>query len=62
MVAVIWIDWYSYHVARFRALRDHPAFQQDVEGIELVGQGGVHQGLKFRDAERGSLPHSYARS
>ena len=55
MVAVIWIDWYSYHVARFRALAEHPAFAGQAVGIELVGKTGVHQGLAFRDARRGNL-------
>ena len=55
MVAVIWIDWYSYHVARFRALAEHPAFAGRAVGIELVGKTGVHQGLAFRDTRRGDL-------
>ena len=46
-VAVIWIDWYPYHVARFAGLSDALAGQ--VAGIELVGGIGVHAGLKFRE-------------
>ena len=48
-VAVIWIDWYPYHVARFRGLNDEPSLRGSVTGIELVGGVGVHQGLKFRE-------------
>ncbi len=46
-VAVIWIDWYPYHVARFAGLSGALAGQ--VAGIELVGGIGVHAGLKFRE-------------
>ena len=46
-VAVIWIDWYPYHIARFRGLRD--AFAGEAAGVELVGGVGVHTGLKFRE-------------
>jgi 1,2-diacylglycerol 3-alpha-glucosyltransferase len=56
LTTVIWIDWYSYHVSRFRALFEHQSFKQLVTGIELVGGCGVHHGLQFRDTERGSLP------
>lgn len=49
-VAVIWIDWYAYHVARFRGLESVPALSGRVCGIELVGGIGVHAGLKFREA------------
>ncbi len=49
-VAVIWIDWYAYHVARFRGLDSAPALAGRVCGIELVGGIGVHAGLKFREA------------
>ena len=49
-VAVIWIDWYAYHVARFRGLDSAPALSGRVCGIELVGGIGVHAGLKFREA------------
>ena len=48
-VAVIWIDWYAYHVARFRGLNAAPALAGKVAGIELVGGVGVHKGLKFRE-------------
>ncbi len=48
-VAVIWIDWYPYHVARFRGLDSAPGLQSKVVGIELVGGMGVHTGLKFRE-------------
>jgi 1,2-diacylglycerol 3-alpha-glucosyltransferase len=58
-VTVIWIDWYSYHLARFRALVDHPALGAgQVSGVELVGKSGVHQGLTFRDEMRSELPLS----
>ena len=53
-VAVIWIDWYAYHVARFRGLDSAPALAGRVYGIELVGGIGVHAGLKFRE----SLPEN----
>jgi 1,2-diacylglycerol 3-alpha-glucosyltransferase len=49
-VAVIWIDWYAYHVARFRGLDSVPSLSGRVCGIELVGGIGVHAGLKFREA------------
>lgn len=48
-VAVIWIDWYPYHVARFRGLASAPALRGGVVGIEMVGGVGVHKGLKFRE-------------
>ncbi len=48
-VAVIWIDWYAYHVARFRGLDAAPALTGKVTGLELVGGVGVHAGLKFRE-------------
>ena len=51
-VTVIWIDWYSYHFARFRALLDHPCLAGGVSGVELVGRSGVHHGLTFRDSMR----------
>ncbi len=56
MTTVIWIDWYCYHVSRFRALFEHKSFQRQVSGIELVGGCGVHRGMQFRDAERADLP------
>ena len=48
-VAVIWIDWYAYHVARFRGLESAPSLAGHTVGIELVGGIGVHAGLKFRE-------------
>ncbi len=56
MTAVIWIDWYSYHISRFRALTEHESLRRNVTGIELVGGCGVHAGLHFRDGERAGLP------
>jgi 1,2-diacylglycerol 3-alpha-glucosyltransferase len=56
LTTVIWIDWYSYHISRFRALAEHESLQGRVTGIELVGGCGVHPGLKFRDQERIGLP------
>jgi 1,2-diacylglycerol 3-alpha-glucosyltransferase len=46
-VAVIWIDWYAYHVARFQGLLRNSELAGKVAGIELVGGIGVHAGLKF---------------
>jgi 1,2-diacylglycerol 3-alpha-glucosyltransferase len=48
-VAVIWIDWYAYHVGRFRGMQASASLQDRVRGIELVGGVGVHAGLKFRE-------------
>ena len=56
MTAVIWIDWYAYHLSRFRALTEHSELKGKVAGIELVGGCGVHTGLKFRDNDRSGLP------
>jgi 1,2-diacylglycerol 3-alpha-glucosyltransferase len=53
-VAVIWIDWYPYHVARFRGL--WTALGGQAAGIELVGGIGVHTGLKFREELPRDLP------
>jgi 1,2-diacylglycerol 3-alpha-glucosyltransferase len=47
--AVLWIDWYAYHLSRFRALCEHPELQGCVAGLEMVGGTGVHTGLKFRE-------------
>jgi glycosyltransferase involved in cell wall biosynthesis len=58
MVAVIWIDWYAYHLARLRALTEHRVLSGKVFGIELVGGCGVHGNLRFRHSERGALPIS----
>lgn len=55
-LAVIWIDWYAYHVARFRGLLETPELQGRVSGIELVGGVGVHQGLQFREELPADLP------
>ncbi len=45
MTAVIWIDWYPYHIARLRALGESAV------GIELVGGAGVHRQM-FRSERR----------
>ncbi len=55
-VAVIWIDWYAYHVARFRGLVNAPTLSGAVSGVELVGGIGVHAGLKFREELPADLP------
>src|ERR1700687_2061796 len=55
-VAVIWIDWYAYHVARFRGILSDPTLAETAQGIELVGGVGVHQGLKFRENLPADLP------
>ena len=55
MTAVIWIDWYAYHVARFEALVRHRALQERVVGLEMVGGAGVH-GRTFRSDGRQDLP------
>jgi glycosyltransferase involved in cell wall biosynthesis len=55
-VAVIWIDWYAYHVARFRGLLSVPALHGQTVGIEMVGGIGVHAGLKFREELPVDLP------
>ena len=49
-LAVLWIDWYAYHLSRFAALCEHPALAGRIAGLEMVGGTGVHQGLKFREA------------
>jgi 1,2-diacylglycerol 3-alpha-glucosyltransferase len=56
LLSVIWIDWYAYHVARFRALAEHPSMRGRVSGLELVGGSGVHQDMVFRSTDRGELP------
>ncbi len=48
-VAVIWIDWYAYHVARFVGLNGTPSLAGKVVGLELVSGAGVHPGLRFRE-------------
>jgi 1,2-diacylglycerol 3-alpha-glucosyltransferase len=55
-VAVIWIDWYAYHVARFQGLMRHSCLAGSVAGVELVGGVGVHAGLKFREEIPSYLP------
>ncbi len=55
-VAVIWIDWYAYHVARFRGLNQAPSLVGKVVGIELVSGVGVHPGLRFREQMPEDLP------
>jgi 1,2-diacylglycerol 3-alpha-glucosyltransferase len=55
-VAVIWIDWYAYHVVRFQALVENTELVGAVAGIELVGGIGVHAGLQFRGEIPSSLP------
>jgi glycosyltransferase involved in cell wall biosynthesis len=55
-IAVIWIDWYAYHVARFRAIATHPVFEGRAIGIELVGGAGLHGRMVFRAGEREGLP------
>ncbi len=54
-VAVIWIDWYAYHVARFTGLNSTPSLTGRVAGIELVSGVGVHPGLRFREELPGEL-------
>ena len=55
-IAVIWIDWYAYHVARMRGLMSAPTLAGRVCGIELVSGVGVHAGLKFREELPADLP------
>ena len=55
-VAVIWLDWYPYHVARFRGLQSAPTLSNQVVGIELISGVGVHAGLKFRESLPEDLP------
>ena len=54
-VAVLWIDWYAYHIGRFRGLSEYPKLSGRVVGIEMVGGVGVHAGLKFREKIPDSL-------
>lgn len=54
-VAVLWIDWYAYHLARFAGLAHDPELAGAVVGLEMVGGIGVHAGLDFRARARGSL-------
>jgi 1,2-diacylglycerol 3-alpha-glucosyltransferase len=55
-LVVVWIDWYAYHLARFRALIENRELGPTVAGIELVGGAGVHAGYKFREERSASLP------
>lgn len=55
-VVVLWIDWYAYHVSRFRALHENPKLEGRVVGLEMVGGTGVHKGLKFREPIPSELP------
>jgi glycosyltransferase involved in cell wall biosynthesis len=55
-IAVIWIDWYPYHVARFNGIRSAAGDSGNVLGIELVGGVGVHAGLRFREPLPPGLP------
>ena len=55
-VAVIWIDWYAYHVARFSGLESTPSLAGKVVGLELVSGVGVHPGLRFREDLPQGLP------
>ena len=55
-LAVLWIDWYPYHVARFRGLLSAPSLAGRTVGIEFVGGVGVHAGLKFREDLPADLP------
>ncbi len=51
-VAVIWIDWYAYHLARFEGLQSVFGREGQVAGIEMVGGVGVHAGLFFREGRK----------
>jgi 1,2-diacylglycerol 3-alpha-glucosyltransferase len=55
-LAVIWMDWYAYHIARLQGLMSVPRFAGSVVGIELVGGAGFYPGLKFREQSRARLP------
>ncbi len=55
-VAVIWIDWYAYHLARFKGLQSAIGSGGEVRGIELVGGVGVHKGYTFRVGMPEGLP------
>lgn len=56
LVAVIWIDWYAYHLARFKGLQSAIGSNGEVHGIELVGGVGVHKGYNFRVGMPEGLP------
>ena len=55
-LAVIWIDWYAYHLARFKGLQSAIGSDGEVRGIELVGGVGVHKGYTFRVGMPEGLP------
>jgi 1,2-diacylglycerol 3-alpha-glucosyltransferase len=55
-LAVIWMDWYAYHIARVQGLLSVPQFAGSVVGIELVGGVGFYPGLSFREQARKQLP------
>jgi len=55
-LAVIWMDWYAYHIARLQGLLSVPQFADSVVGIELVGGVGFYPGLNFREQARKQLP------
>lgn len=55
-VVAIWIDWYAYHIARFRGIQANPELAGSVQGIELVGGIGVHAGLRFREGLPSDIP------
>jgi 1,2-diacylglycerol 3-alpha-glucosyltransferase len=55
-VVAIWIDWYAYHIARFRGIQANPDLAGAVQGIELVGGIGVHAGLRFREGLPSDIP------
>ena len=55
-VVVIWIDWYAYHLARFKGLQSAIGGNGAVHGIELVGGVGVHKGYNFRVGMPAGLP------
>jgi 1,2-diacylglycerol 3-alpha-glucosyltransferase len=55
-LAVIWVDWYAYHIARLQGLLSVPQFAGSVAGIELVGGFGAYPGLMFREPAHEQLP------
>ena len=55
-VAVLWIDWYPYHLARFAGLNSTPLLAGKVVGLEMVSGVGVHAGLRFREELPEGLP------
>ncbi len=55
-LAIIWLDWGPYHLARLRALMRHPSLRGRVRGIEMVGGEGIHSGISFRARHHDGLP------